>query len=100
MPTLVKGMNKIEERIQEAVAQVDLRKPETFRQAASIILTESELAVSNGEEVGLLDDPTYPYSGQKARVIGPSDKGKGWMDVEFANGVKLPVQSDLLIKIK
>jgi hypothetical protein len=92
-------MKKIEERIDEAVAQVDLRKPETFQQAANIILTE-DLYVNNGEEVAIIDDPTYPYSGQKARVIGPSDKGGGWVDVEFDNGVRFPVQSSLLLKIK
>ncbi len=92
-------MKNIETTIQEAVAKVDLRKPETVTEAANTILTEDGY-VSAGESVGIIDDPTYPYSGQKARVIGPSDKGGGWVEVEFANGVRFPVQSSLLLKIK
>lgn len=92
-------MKKIDQKIAEAVAQVDLRKPETFRQAARIILSESESVVAGGNEVAIIDDPTYPYSGQRARVVGPSDKGGGFVEVEFANGTRFPVQSDLLIKL-
>jgi hypothetical protein len=92
-------MNKnIEQTIQEAVAKVDLRKPETITAAANAILTEDGY-VKAGETVATLDDPTFPYSGQKARVVGPSDKGSGWVDVEFPNGVRMPYQSSLLLKI-
>jgi hypothetical protein len=92
-------MKTIDAKIQEAVAKVDLRKPETLKEAANTILTEDGY-VNAGETVAIIDDPTYPYSGQKARVIGPADKGGGWVDVEFANGVRFPVQSSLLLKIK
>lgn len=92
-------MKNIDTTIQEAVAKVDLRKPATVREAANAILTE-ESYVNAGESVGVIDDPTYPYPGQKGRVVGPSDKGGGWVDVEFANGVRVPIQSSLLLKIK
>lgn len=92
-------MKNIETTIQEAVASVDLRKPETFARAANLILTE-ENYVKTGETVGIIDDPTYAYPGLRARVIGDSAKGSGWVDVEFENGVKVPVQSSLLIKVK
>jgi hypothetical protein len=91
-------MKNIEQTIQEAVAKVNLRKPETVAEAANIILTEDNY-VKGGETVATLDDPSYPYSGQRAKVIGPSDKGSGWVDLEFANGVKMPYQSSLLLKV-
>lgn len=92
-------MKNIETTIQEAIAQVDLRKPETVVAAANKILTE-EMYVEAGETVGIIDDPTYAYPAQKVRVIGPSHKGSGWVDVELTNGTKIPVQSSLLLKVK
>jgi hypothetical protein len=89
-------MKNIENKIREAVAKVDLRRPQSIREAANQILTEDSY-VKAGETVGIIDDPTYPYSGQRAKVIGPSNKGSGWVDVEFANGVRFPVQSSLLL---
>jgi len=92
-------MKNIDEKtIEAAVAKVDLKKPETIREAANMLLTE-DMYVKGGETVGIIDDPTYAYPGQKARVIGPSNKGSGWVDVELANGTRLPVQSSLLLKI-
>lgn len=91
-------MKTIDAKIQEALTKVNLRKPETLKEAVNTILTEDGY-VNAGDTVGIIDDPTYPYSGQKARVVGPSDKGGGWVDVEFANGVRFPVQSNLLFKL-
>lgn len=92
-------MKNIDDKtIESAVAKVDLRKPETIKEAANAILTE-DLYVNAGETVGIIDDPTYAQPGIKARVIGPSHKGSGFVDVELPNGVKMPVQSSLLLKI-
>ena len=92
-------MKNIDDKAIEAVvAQVDLRKPDTIREAANTLLTE-DLYVKGGETVGIIDDPTYAFPGQKVRVIGQSNKGSGWVDVELANGTKIPVQSSLLLKI-
>jgi hypothetical protein len=91
-------MKNIDATIQEAVAKVDLRKPETVRAAANALLSE-DLYVDNGETVGIIDDPTYPFPAQKVKVIGPSNKGSGWVDVELVNGTKIPVQSNLLLKV-
>jgi len=86
----------IDTTIQEAVAQADMRKPETIKAAANAILSED---VNSGDTVAIIDDPTYAFPGQKARVIGDSAKGSGWVDVELANGLKIPVQSSLLLKV-
>jgi hypothetical protein len=92
-------MKNIEATIQESVAKVDLRKPETIQAAVNTLLSE-EMYVEAGETVGIIDDPTYAYPAQKVKVIGPSNKGSGWVDVELTNGTKVPVQSSLLLKIK
>lgn len=91
-------MKNIDKTIQEAVARVDLRKPETVKAAANAILTE-ELYVNAGETVGIIDDPTYAFPAQKVKVLKPSQKGSGWVDVELANGTVVPVQSSLLVKV-
>jgi hypothetical protein len=91
-------MKDIAVKIKESVASVDLRKPDTIRAAANAILTE-EMYVEAGETVGIIDDPTYAFPAQKVRVIGPSAKGSGFVDVELVNGTKVPVQSSLLLKV-
>jgi hypothetical protein len=93
------SMNNIDQKkIDEAIASVNLRNPDSIKAAANAILTE-DLYVNAGETVGIIDDPTYAQPGLKARVIGQSNKGSGWVDVELPNGVKIPVQSSLLLKI-
>jgi hypothetical protein len=91
-------MKNIDQRIREAVTGVDLRKPASITEAVNTLLTEDGY-VKAGETVGIIDDPTYAFPGQKVKVIGPSDKGGGWVDVELANGMKVPVQSSLLLKV-
>lgn len=91
-------MKNIDAKIQESVSKVDLRKPESVQAAANAILTE-ELYVDAGETVGIIDDPTYAFPAQKVKVIGPSHKGSGFVDVELVNGTKVPVQSSLLLKV-
>ena len=88
----------IETKIQEAVAQVDLRKPDTFYRAANAILTEDNY-VSSGDKVSPIDDSTYPYEGQVGTVVGPSDKGAGFINVRFENGTIVPIQSSLVFKV-
>ena len=87
----------IEQKIQEAVEKVNLRKPETIAQAANQILTEDSY-VDGGETVAIIDDPTYSLAGLRCKVKGPSTKGSGWVDIETPNGTVMPVQSSLLLK--
>ena len=89
-------MKNIDATIREAVAQANAGKPNSIREAANTILSED---VNAGDNVAIIDDPTYAQPGVKARVIGPSAKGSGFVDVELPNGMKLPVQSSLLITL-
>lgn len=90
-------MKTIDQRIQEAVAKVDLKKSASIQEAANHILTEDSY-VSGGETVAVIDDPTYSLAGLKVKVKGPSAKGSGWVDCETENGTVMPIQSSLLLK--
>lgn len=90
-------MKDITAIIQEAVAKVDLKKPVTITEAANAILSED---INAGDTVAVIDDPTYSMAGAKGKSKGVSAKGSGFVDVELANGVTVPMQSSLLIKLK
>jgi len=85
-------------RIEEALKTVDLKKPATVTEAARRII-ESPVDLSAGNSVAVIDDPTFPASGQVGKVRGKSAKGEGFVDVELANGTVMPLQADLLIKL-
>lgn len=89
-------MKSIDTAIQSAIAGVDVRRPASVQEAANAILSEE---ISAGAQVAVIDDPTYSLAGQKCRVVGPADKGAGWVNVETANGTVMPVQSSLLITL-
>ncbi len=54
--------------------------------------------INSGDTVSAIDDPTYPYQGVEGKAKGPSAKGSGFIDVEFPDGVTVPMQSSLLLK--
>lgn len=83
-------------RISDALAKVDLSKPETINAAASEILAES-LFFSKGDTICVIDDPTFSYAGQKGKVV--SEVKQGMVDIELENGVTVPMFSNLLLKI-
>lgn len=88
-------MKTIETKIQEALKIVDLKNEATIEQAANQILAEDFGA---GSTVIIINDPTYPYAGQVGKVKGQSDKGGGFIDVQFENGVTVPIFSNQLLK--
>lgn len=90
-------MKNVNDRIEEALKTVNLRNPRTIKEAARRII-ESPVELSAGCSVAVIDDPTYPAAGQTGKVRGPSAK-EGFVDVELPNGIVMPLQSDLLIKL-
>jgi hypothetical protein len=44
------------------------------------------------------DDSTFPYQGVEGKCKGPSAKGSGFYDVEYPDGVVVPMQASLLLK--
>lgn len=85
--------------IESALETVDLSKPETIQEAANLILS-GPTGFKAGSTVAVGEDATYPYSGQKGTSRGPSKKGAGYTDVEFPNGVVLPLQTSLLYAVE
>jgi hypothetical protein len=86
----------IETKIAEAIKGVDLKNDASIQKAANKILSED---IKAGQEVAIIDDPTWSCPGTRARVKGPSGKDDGWMNVELENGTILAVQSSLLIPV-
>ena len=78
----------IDEKIQKALLISDVKE------AANLILAEE---IKSGADVAVIDDPTYPAAGQRGKAKGPSSKGSGYTDVEFADGRVLPLQTSLLL---
>jgi hypothetical protein len=78
------------------IETVDLKKKDTVTEAANLILAEE---ITAGSQVAVIDDPTYSQAGQRGRVRGSTADRKGYVDVEFANGMVVPLQSSLLITL-
>ena len=91
-------MKNINTRIEDALRGVVLTDPKSVHEAARKII-ESGIELSSGNEVAVIDDPSFPCPGQKGKVRGASAKGDGFVDVEFANGTVMPLQKDLLLKL-
>lgn len=86
------------ETIQSIVSKVDLKDSKTVETAVKRLM-ESAVNLSAGAKVAVVDDPTYSMAGLQGTIKGPSAKGSGYVDVEFANGSVMPLQSDLLIPL-
>lgn len=70
--------------------------PEAVQRTALKML-ESDLKA--GDTVAVVDDPAWPLQGTKGKVRGESAKGSGYTDVEAPNGIVVPCQTSLLIKV-
>ena len=88
----------LNQRIAEAIDAVKPGDKNSVLEAARSLL-DSQIDLSSGDRVAVIQDPTYPYSGLVGKVKGKSEKGSGYSEVEFANGNILTLQSDLLIKL-
>lgn len=55
--------------------------------------------ITSGARVAVVDDDsTYPYAGQVGRAVGAPD-AKGYTTVEFADGNKVPIQTNQLVPV-
>lgn len=55
--------------------------------------------INSGDTVvSVDDDSSFPYQGAEGKAKGPSAKGSGFIDVEYADGVTVPMQASLLLK--
>jgi len=78
---------------------LDTLKGSSIEETASILVEELN-GVTTGAKVAVIDDDsTYPYSGLAGRVVGPVPGRAGHVDVEFANGAKVPVQVNQLVPV-
>ena len=88
-------MKHIEEHI-EKVVNAHLAGTTSTAQAVNEMLG-FVTPIKAGTSVAVLDDPTYPYPGQRGKVTGKVINGQ--VEVEFANGTKVPLQSSILVPL-
>lgn len=83
--------------LENALKSVDSGDEASVRAAASYILSEGNY-VKTGDTVAIIDDPTHSFAGLKGKVK-KIHQASGTCEVELANGVCAPVQSNLLFVV-
>jgi len=95
-------MNKINQiddnAVNEAIAKVDLRSETSIQEAASMLLGGNNIKPGD-KVVQINDNDSFPYQGIKGTAKGASSKGSGWTDVEYPDGVVVPVMTNLLLPV-
>lgn len=66
------------------------------RDAVNAILSED---ISAGQTVAVVDDPISGHTGAKGKVRSISDSNPGFAEVELENGVKVQMQTSLLVPV-
>ena len=79
--------------VDQIIAEVDIHKPDSIRNAASRLLSEDNF-VKSGDTCAVIDDPTYPLSGLLVKV--KSIEG-GFATCEAQNGHTYRLQTCLLL---
>ena len=64
--------------------------------AANILAESMANEVTVGGTVAVVGDPTYPFDGQTGKVKGING---GFADVEFANGIVVPLVISQLVQL-
>ncbi len=84
-------MKNIDQVIVEALRETSIKS------AAGMILAED---VSSGDHVVSVDDKGVGgFAGVKGKVVGSSDKGSGFAEVEFESGTRVHLEKSLLVKV-
>jgi hypothetical protein len=84
-------------QISDSLLNEALAQP-TPELAAYKLLYEG-IALTRGTKVAVLSDEIYALEGLTVTVVGPSDKGGEFVDVETASGMKVPIISTLLLPV-
>lgn len=83
----------LNQKIEETINQLSDGKI-SVEEAVGNLLGDAGLKV--GAKVAVLDDPTYPYAGQRGVIRKVNE---GFADVEFANGTTVNLQISLLVGV-
>jgi len=86
-----------ETSIAKALEVVDLSDERTITEAVDMLLGRNGIKV--GDTVAIVDDPTYPFSGQKGVVTAVSED-TGYATVELPNKTKVPLLINQLVGVK
>lgn len=88
---------KIDETLISEIEKISSTDTAALQSLGNVLLEDGY--VKAGMTVAVVGDPTYPFDGQRGKVKGPSNKSSGLVDVEFANGNIVPLQSSLLVPV-
>lgn len=86
--------NKI---IAEAASKVNKTSHKSYLEAASVLIEAAGEQMKPGESCVIIDDPTYPYAGQKGAIKSVSDNGAYYL-VKFSNGTEVNIMSNQVLK--
>jgi hypothetical protein len=89
----MKDSDPINQKVDETITRLTEGKI-GIEEAVSNLLSDAGLKV--GAKVAVIDDPTFPYAGQRGVVRKVNE---GMADVEFPNGTVVPLQISLLVTI-
>lgn len=79
--------------IEKLIESVDPKDSDSIKRAVNESLG---LTVKVGSKVAVLDDPTYPFDGQRGVVKAINN---GFAQVEFGNGAKVNLIASQLIPV-
>jgi len=82
----------------EYIDTVDPKNAASVRATASALVEGLAPTFKVGDSCIILDDPAYPYSGQKGKVKSGL-KGNGYYDVQLADGRIVPLIANQLLRV-
>lgn len=78
--------------IQEALAS-----SAPIAEIASALIESAGERMKSGDACIIIDDPTYPYAGQRGKIKGESASG-AFYKVEFPNGSVVEIMSNQVLR--
>lgn len=83
--------------IQEALDTVSLSEQKSIEIVACALVEAAGKKMKSGDACIVIDDPTYPYAGQRGKIKGESANG-AFYKVEFQNGTIVEIMSNQLLR--
>jgi len=83
--------------IAEAVTQANIKSVKSLTEIASALVESAGDLMKSGATCIVIDDPTYPYAGQRGTIQGTEADG-AYYNVKFDNGTVAKIMSNQLLQ--
>lgn len=83
--------------IAEAVTQANAKSLTSIAEVASALVESAGSLMQTGASCIIIDDPTYPFAGQKGTIQGTEANG-AYYNVRFGNGTVAKIMSNQLLQ--